>query len=63
MVVADLNDEASLKQAFEQASAIFAFTDYYETSFTPGPERSMDMETEQGRRIARVVSTIKSLEC
>ncbi|OBT48566.1 hypothetical protein VE00_01369 [Pseudogymnoascus sp. WSF 3629] len=53
MVSANLNDEESLERAFEGATAIFAFTDYYDTFFDLGPEKSMIMEFEQGKRIAR----------
>lgn len=37
MVAADLNDESSLVQAFQGASAIFAVTDFYETFRTGDP--------------------------
>ncbi|KAI1268613.1 hypothetical protein F5Y18DRAFT_236289 [Xylariaceae sp. FL1019] len=62
MVAADLHDETSLERAFDGATAIFAFTDYYDTFFEIGPERSMNFETEQGIRVARVASKVPSLE-
>jgi hypothetical protein len=62
VVKANLNDEASLESAFEGATHIFAFTDYYDTFFSLGPEESMSLEHEQGKRVARAASKTQSLQ-
>ncbi|KAF4637874.1 hypothetical protein G7Y89_g207 [Cudoniella acicularis] len=62
MVSANLNDEESLERAFQGATAIFAFTDYYDTFFDLGPEKSINMEFEQGKRIARAATKAQSLQ-
>ncbi|KAJ4287676.1 hypothetical protein N0V90_012379 [Kalmusia sp. IMI 367209] len=62
MVSANLNDEESLKRAFQGATAIFAFTDYYDTFFELGPEKSMLAEFEQGKNVARAAAQVDSLE-
>ena len=46
MISAKLNDEESFQRAFQGATAIFAFTDYYDTFFDLGSEKSMNMEFE-----------------
>jgi hypothetical protein len=62
VVKADLNDEESLENAFRGATAIFAFTDYYDTFFDIGAEKSMEVEFEQGKRLARAALKNPSLE-
>ncbi|KAK3935551.1 hypothetical protein QBC46DRAFT_323168 [Diplogelasinospora grovesii] len=62
MVSANLNDEGSLERAFQGATAIFAFTDYYDTFFDLGHEKSSSLEFEQGKRIARAAAKIQSLQ-
>jgi hypothetical protein len=62
MVSANLNDEGSLERAFQGATAIFAFTDYYDTFFELGPEKSLLIEFEQGKNIARAAAKTQSLQ-
>lgn len=62
MVAADLNDESSLVQAFQGASAIFAVTDFYETFRTGGPWTAMDTECRRGLNMARAALQIPTLE-
>ncbi|KXH53924.1 hypothetical protein CSAL01_04023 [Colletotrichum salicis] len=46
VVSANLNDEESLKKAFHETTAIFAFTDYYDTFFELGNDKSLELEFE-----------------
>ncbi|KAF4835131.1 NmrA-like family domain-containing protein 1 [Colletotrichum tropicale] len=62
VVPANLNDEESLEKAFQGATAIFAFTDYYETFFELGDEKSLELEFAQGQRIARAAAKNQSLQ-
>ncbi|KAJ5008231.1 NmrA-like family domain-containing protein 1 [Colletotrichum sp. SAR 10_66] len=62
VVSANLNDEESLEKAFQGATAIFAFTDYYETFFELGDEKSLELEFAQGQRIARAAAKNQSLQ-
>ncbi|KAF4777512.1 hypothetical protein HER10_EVM0002935 [Colletotrichum scovillei] len=62
VVSANLNDEESLERAFHGATAIFAFTDYYDTFFELGDEKSVELEFEQGKRIARAAAKTESLQ-
>ncbi|KAH9232976.1 hypothetical protein K456DRAFT_1788902, partial [Colletotrichum gloeosporioides 23] len=62
VVSANLNDEESLEKAFQGATAIFAFTDYYETFFESGDEKSLELEFAQGQKIARAAAKNQSLQ-
>ncbi|KAJ0362054.1 hypothetical protein COL26b_013501 [Colletotrichum chrysophilum] len=62
VVSANLNDEESLEKAFQGATAIFAFTDYYETFFELGDEKSLELEFAQGQKIARAAAKNQSLQ-
>ncbi|KAI8211823.1 NmrA-like family domain-containing protein 1 [Colletotrichum sp. SAR 10_86] len=62
VVSANLNDEESLEKAFQGATAIFAFTDYYETFFELGDEKSLELEFAQGQRIARAAAKNQYLQ-
>lgn len=62
VVEANTDDQASLEKAFHGASAIFAFTNYYDYFFQLGPEKSMARELEQGSNLARAAATVPNLE-
>ncbi|KAL3298634.1 NAD(P)-binding protein [Colletotrichum asianum] len=62
VVSANLNDEKSLEKAFQGATAISAFTDYYETFFELGDEKSLELEFAQGQKIARAAAKNQSLQ-
>ncbi|KAH7177109.1 hypothetical protein EDB81DRAFT_752416 [Dactylonectria macrodidyma] len=62
VVPANLNDQESLEKAFQDATAIFAFSDYYETFFELGDEKSMELEFEQGKRVALAAAKNKALQ-
>jgi len=62
MVSADLNDENSLVQAFQGATAIFAVTDFYALFRSDNTWVAMDTEYEHGINIARAALQIPSLE-
>ncbi|KAL4899076.1 hypothetical protein BDW74DRAFT_189548 [Aspergillus multicolor] len=63
MVSADFDDEASLVQAFTDAAAIFAVTDFYEPFATGiGPEKAMQIEYERGVKLARAAAATPSLQ-
>ena len=62
MVQADTNDEESLVRAFQGATAIFAFTDYYDHFFEHGAAASIKMEAAQGINLAKAAAKISTLE-
>jgi uncharacterized protein YbjT (DUF2867 family) len=63
MVAADLDDEDSLTDAFVDANAIFAVTDFYEPFVTGiGPEKAVQVEYERGVNLARAAVKTATLE-
>lgn len=62
VIEANVDDQASLEKAFQGATAIFAFTDYYDYFFQLGPEESMARELQQGSNLARAAAKIPTLE-
>ena len=63
VVQADMDDEASLRKAFEGASAVFAVTNWWEQLFRgKGPEEAGEIEEEQGMKLARAAAAQLTLE-
>ncbi|KAL1847783.1 hypothetical protein Plec18167_002515 [Paecilomyces lecythidis] len=62
MVEANIDNEHSLERAFQDAHAIFAFTDYYQHFFQNGKEYAMQKEFAQGVNIARAAAKIPTLK-
>lgn len=62
MVQANTNDEESLVRAFQGATAIFAFTDYYDHFFNHGAAASMKMEAARGISLAKAAAKTPTLE-
>jgi hypothetical protein len=62
VVQADSNDVESLKRAFAGTHAIYALTNYFEAVPVEGIERSMDIETQQGKNLADAAAATESLE-
>ncbi|KAH8650560.1 hypothetical protein BGZ60DRAFT_388903 [Tricladium varicosporioides] len=62
MIEANMNDEASLIRAFQGATAIFAFTDYY-SHFPMSPAReSIQLEHIQGVNLANAAAKTSTLK-
>lgn len=62
VVEANSDDQPSLERAFQGATVIFAFTNYYDFFYDVGPEESIARETQQGSNLARAAATIPTLE-
>lgn len=63
VVKADLSDKNSLVAAFQNATAIFAVTDFWVPYLTYlSAAEAQDLEYTQGRNIADAASTISTLE-
>ena len=62
VVKADANDPASLKTAFEGSYAIYAVTDFFEPFGQHGPEKAVEIETEQGVNLAKAAASTSTLE-
>lgn len=62
VVQADLNDEETLKVAFEGSHVIFGTTDFVPGFVQYGSERGRDIEAEQGRNVARAAQATPTLE-
>ncbi|EHK49316.1 hypothetical protein TRIATDRAFT_190528 [Trichoderma atroviride IMI 206040] len=62
VVQADLNDEATLRVAFEGSHVIFGTTDFVPGFVQYGSERGRDIEAEQGRNVARAAQATPTLE-
>ncbi|RDL35435.1 putative NmrA-like family-containing protein 1 [Venustampulla echinocandica] len=62
VVSADLNNEASLVEAFKGATAIFAVTDFFEPFISSGPEVAVQVETAQGINLARAAAQTSTLK-
>lgn len=63
MVVADFDDEDTLRNAFIGANAIFAVTDFYEPFATGiGPEKAMQVEYDRGVKLARAAAKTTTLQ-
>lgn len=63
VVKADMDDEASLKKAFEGVSAVFAVTNWWEHLFSgKGPDEAGEIEEEQGMNLARAAAATPTLE-
>lgn len=62
VVKADVNDVTSLKTAFKGSSAIYAVTDFFEPFGQHGPQKAMDIETEQGVNLAKAAASTSTLE-
>lgn len=62
MVQANTEDEESLVRAFQGATAIFAFTDYYDHFFDHGAAISIKKEAAQGINLAKAAAKISTLQ-
>ncbi|KAL4881157.1 hypothetical protein BJY04DRAFT_207793 [Aspergillus karnatakaensis] len=62
VVAADLNDEASLVQAFEGVHVIYAVTDFFEPFVREGPVKAVEIEYQQGVNLARAAAQTLTLE-
>ncbi|KAH7152641.1 hypothetical protein EDB81DRAFT_867995 [Dactylonectria macrodidyma] len=62
VVKADLNDFATLEAAFEGANVIFGISDYYDSFFTQGWQKSMEIEYAQGTNMAKAAAKVSTLE-
>ncbi|KAF2087281.1 NAD(P)-binding protein, partial [Saccharata proteae CBS 121410] len=63
MVEADMSDEGSLDKAFENATHIFALTDFFAPFVsTLSPTAARDAEFQHGRNLARAASRVQTLE-
>lgn len=62
VVTANLNDQASLIEAFKGATLIFAVTDFFEPFAAKGPEEAMKVESVQGINLAKAASATPTLK-
>ncbi|KAL3472271.1 hypothetical protein BJX99DRAFT_235852 [Aspergillus californicus] len=63
VVSANFDDEESLTNAFANATAIFAVTDFYEPFASGiGAEKAMEIEYDQGVKLARAAARTATLE-
>ena len=62
IVKADLNDLASLKTAFQGSFAIYAVTDFFEPFGQHGPQKAIEIESQQGINIAKAAASTSTLE-
>jgi len=62
VVKADINDGASLVEAFKGSNAIFATTDFFEPFNNHGPEKAIEIEAAQGINLARAAAQTSTLE-
>ncbi|KAN0115552.1 NmrA-like family protein-like protein [Hyaloscypha variabilis] len=62
VVTADLNDQASLIQAFKGATLIFAVTDFFEPFAAKGPEYAIQVEAAQGINLAKAAAATPTLK-
>ncbi|KAL7921908.1 hypothetical protein ACQKWADRAFT_313691 [Trichoderma austrokoningii] len=62
VVQADLNDEDTLRVAFEGSHVIFGATDFVPGFVQYGGDRGRDIEAEQGRNVARAAQATPTLE-
>lgn len=62
VVAANSDDPASLDRAFAGAYAIFAVTDFYDNFFQLGPEKSMEIEIQQGINLAKAATKVPTLQ-
>jgi uncharacterized protein YbjT (DUF2867 family) len=62
MVSANLNDEQSLRKAFQGSTAIYAVTDFFEPFAASGPSAAIEIESTQGINLARAASATPTLQ-
>jgi NmrA-like family len=62
VVGADANDVQSLVAAFQGSSIIFALTDFFEPFGKNGPQKAIEIESQQGINLARAAADTKTLE-
>ncbi|KAH8586525.1 HSCARG dehydrogenase [Bisporella sp. PMI_857] len=62
IVYADLDDEASLVEAFKESAAIFALTDFFRPFTAGGPAHALQIEENQGQNLARAASRTPTLK-
>ncbi|CAI4215646.1 unnamed protein product [Parascedosporium putredinis] len=63
VVQADMDDEESLKKAFEGVHAVYAVTNWWEQLFRGhGPDESGEIEEKHGMNIARAAAAQPTLE-
>ena len=62
VVMADLNNLASLETAFQGSSAIYAVTDFFEPFSQHGPQKAIEIEAEQGMNLAEAAASTSTLE-
>jgi len=62
IIQADLNDHESLKVAFAGSHVIYAVTDFFEPFAAFGPDKAMDVESQQGINVAKAAAATASLE-
>ena len=62
VIKADVNDLASLETAFRGSYAIYAVTDFFEPFSQHGPQKAMEVESEQGMNIAKAAASTSTLE-
>jgi len=62
VVSADLNNQASLVEAFKDSSIIFAVTDFFEPFMREGPEAAIKVEYTQGINLAKAAALTPTLK-
>jgi len=62
VVNADIGDPSSLKLAFSGSHIIYAVTDFYEHFEKYGPDKAMEIETQQGINMAKAAAAVPTLE-
>ncbi|KAJ9144408.1 NAD(P)-binding protein [Coniochaeta hoffmannii] len=62
LIQADLNNLESLEAAFAGSHVIYAVTDFFEPFAAFGPDRAMEVESQQGINVARAAAATPSLE-
>lgn len=62
VVAADLDDQASLEEAFRGCQVVFGVTDYYDYFFEVGAAAAVEREFAQGCNIARAAAGTDALE-
>ncbi|KAK1758900.1 hypothetical protein QBC47DRAFT_420024 [Echria macrotheca] len=62
VVKTDIGNLDSLEIAFSGSHIIFAVTDFYESFEKYGPEKAMEIETQQGINMAKAAAAVPTLE-
>ena len=62
VIKADVNDLASLETAFQGSYAIYAVTNFFEPFSQYGPQKAVEVESEQGMNIAKAAASTSTLQ-